>query len=138
MKRRKDTKADLCLQRHLTELGFKWGREWRFDNTRRWRIDYVILKGADDDVVAGLEIDGGQFGGGHKRGFVSKADRLRGKVKTPLEEDNDKTNMLAIMGIKVLHFTPQQIERGEAYEFIKKWFLSFPEQEVTGAPLYKS
>lgn len=64
--------------------------EYRFDPTRRWRFDFAW----ENERVA-VEIDGGQYmahGGRHAR-----------------DGDRDKHNRAALLGWRVIRFSPQQL-----------------------------
>lgn len=78
-------------------------REYRFDTTRRWRLDcaWPALK-------LGVEIDGGAFSGGrHTRGA--------GFIK-----DMAKHNALVLAGWRLLRFTPQQVVEGLALTVVQR------------------
>uniref|UniRef100_A0A6M3L749 DUF559 domain-containing protein n=1 Tax=viral metagenome TaxID=1070528 RepID=A0A6M3L749_9ZZZZ len=82
-------------------------KEYRFAPPRRWRADYFF---ANDVSPLAVEIEGGLFSWGrHVRGKGAIADMA-------------KYNQLSIMGISLLRFTPQQVEKGEAALMVKKWF----------------
>lgn len=72
-------------------------REYRFHHARRWRFDYAFV----EDGIA-VEQEGGLFiRGRHARGS--------GIVK-----DMEKYNAATVAGWRVLRYTPQQLQRGEA------------------------
>jgi very-short-patch-repair endonuclease len=82
-------------------------KEYRFHPTRRWRFDYAFPL-----TMLAIEIDGGAFSGGrHTRGA--------GFVK-----DMEKLNEAAILGWRVLRFTPDQVKRGLAALQIQRWFYA--------------
>lgn len=77
--------------------------EYRFHPTRKWRFDYAI-----PEFKIAIEIDGGVFiQGRHNRGS--------GYVK-----DMEKFNEAAILGWRILRFTPQQIKKEQWIETIKR------------------
>ena len=76
--------------------------EWRFHPDRRWRFDW-----AWPDHKVALEIDGGLWVGGRHNRPVT------------MIKDNEKFNHAAILGWRVLKFTPQQFKTGEAVDIIK-------------------
>ena len=77
--------------------------EYRFHPTRKWRFDYAI-----PEFKIAIEIDGGVFiQGRHNRGS--------GYVK-----DMEKFNEAAILGWRILKFTPQQIKKEQWIETIKR------------------
>lgn len=87
--------------------------EWKFHPIRKWRFDYAwpyingeVPKGGPIAV----EIEGGIWvKGAHTRGkhFLS---------------DCEKYNTATAMGWRVFRFTPQQLKKGEAQEFMKTVF----------------
>lgn len=77
--------------------------EFVFAPPRRWRFDW-----AWPEQRVALEQDGGAFvGGRHSRGM--------GFVK-----DMEKTNKAAILGWRVLRFTPRQMASGAALEAVRQ------------------
>lgn len=69
--------------------------EHRFAPPRRWRFDWAFMA-----AKLAVEIDGGQWlpnGGRHMR-----------------DADRDKLNHAAALGWRVMHFSPQQLERDPA------------------------
>ena len=107
----KKTEVQMVLERHLEELKFCPVREFQFNPARKWRADYYFEVHGPRYTFCRylLEIEGGAFTQGrHTRGkgFIA---------------DMEKYNMAAILGYRVLRFTPQQILSGEAKEFLKKW-----------------
>ena len=71
--------------------------EYRFHDTRRWRVDWCFV----NEKVA-LEVEGGAFiGGRHTRGA--------GFLK-----DCEKYNTLACLGYRLIRVTPTQIDDGTA------------------------
>jgi very-short-patch-repair endonuclease len=72
-------------------------REHRFDPGRRWRFDF-----AWPDRMLAVEVEGAVWKGGrHTRGS--------GYVK-----DMEKYNRASILGWRVLRFSTEQVQRGEA------------------------
>jgi len=81
--------------------------EYRFHPTRRWRMDLCFPA-----CKIGIEVDGGVWipgGGRHTRGA--------GFIK-----DSEKLNEAAILGYRMLRFTPGQVKSGEALETIERMF----------------
>jgi very-short-patch-repair endonuclease len=109
--KRKPTEADILMWEQLCELQLsneRW-RKWNFEKEsrfmigRRWRFDFCI-----DHIFIAIEIEGGAFTQGrHTRGkgFIA---------------DMEKYNHAALLGWRVLRFTPQQVLKGEAIAFIKR------------------
>jgi very-short-patch-repair endonuclease len=89
------------LARQLDALGIAYEREWRFAPPRRWKVDFRLMAGE-----WGVEVEGGQWSGGHKRG-------------TAADSDTEKSNAALLSGFKILRFTPGQVQRGEALQTIE-------------------
>ena len=84
----------------LRDRGIIAMREYRFAKPRRWRADLFIKP----DWL--LEVDGGMWtGGGHSGG--------KGQI-----DDMEKNNAAVMMGFRVLHFTPAQVENGDAVKVV--------------------
>ena len=100
----------------MLELGFSCEREFQFKIGRKWRADYLIFRNERTPFnplsfkkTALVEFEGGAWTRGrHTRGkgFIA---------------DLEKYNVASGLGYKVFRFTPDQVKRGEAKEFIKKW-----------------
>ena len=86
----------------LDELGLDFRREEKFCE-RDWRLDIVI----PSHSIA-VEISGGNWTGGHRRGHAQ-------------EDEYDKLNHAQLLGWHALQFTNDQVDCGYAKEFIKKW-----------------
>ena len=98
----KDGADELAWQ--LTAAGFKdFVREYKFCPTRRWRLDL-----ADLCRLLAIEVEGGIWTGGR---------HVRGSGFT---KDIDKYNELAILGWRLLRFTPDQVRVGVALQCIKR------------------
>lgn len=84
--------------------------EFKFHPKRRWKFDY-----AWPDKKLACERDGGLFipgGGRHNRPVT-------------MIKDNEKFNNAALLGWRVLKFTPQQFKNGEAAQFIQRFFYGY-------------
>ena len=94
------------LQLHCKALGLPVPEaEYRFHPTRRWRFDYSFPAN-----MLAIEIEGGAFSRGrHTRGSGFVADM-------------EKYNEGAVMGWRILRFTPDQVKRGMAALVIKRFF----------------
>jgi len=80
-------------------------KEFRFHPVRRWRFDY-----AWPDRKIAVEQEGGIWiNGAHNRGVHYSSDM-------------QKYNFAARMGWQVYRFSPAQIRKGEAQEFMKTVF----------------
>jgi very-short-patch-repair endonuclease len=90
-------KPDFELLLNLATKGpdkkYKWVKEYKFCNDRRWKNDYAII-----DLKIAIEIEGGTFSGGrHTRGEGYKNDCI-------------KYNTAQCMGWIVLRFTTDMIK----------------------------
>ena len=105
--------VDAWLQQH--DIPFR--PQFRFHPVRRWRFDFAIgfdgagiskIKGHPSVMIAkiAVEVEGGQFTGGHKRG--RKADT-----------DLEKFNAATLLDWRVLRFSTGMVERGEAWPVIQ-------------------
>ena len=91
---------ELEFQLRAAKIPFE--REHRFAPPRRWRFDFVLGHGPRIAV----EVEGGAFNGGHRRG-------------TEANKDCEKSNAAVLLGWRVLRFTPAMVETGEAIETIE-------------------
>ena len=96
------TRSQLLLGIHLDELGVRFQREVKFCD-RNWRLDLVL-----PDYRIAIEISGGNWTGGHRRGFAQ-------------EDEYDKLNQATLEGYRVLQFTNSQVDRGKAKDFLAEW-----------------
>lgn len=94
--------AELALQLKLAKIPFE--REFRFHPPRRWRFDFVLLP---VDLLIAIEVEGGAFSGGHKRGLFA-------------DTDCEKSNAAMEDGYKVLRFTPGMVASGVALQTIER------------------
>lgn len=102
--------ASLLLEKHLTELGLRFEREFTFAKIigRKWRFDYVIV--ADRRIEGrgvAIEIEGAIW---------AKGRHTRGKG---YQGDLDKYNHATMMGYRVLRFSTEDVLRGRARAFLK-------------------
>ena len=82
-------------------------REFRFDETRKWRSDFAFIR-----FRLLIEIEGGTWSGGrHTRG--------RG-----FERDCEKYNKASHLGYTVLRFTSEQVKDQRAIKTIISFILS--------------
>jgi very-short-patch-repair endonuclease len=100
------TPAQILLGIHLDELGLSFVREHQFCDDRSWRLDIAI-----PEYRLAVEISGGNWTGGHRRGHAQA-------------DEYDKLNRAQMLGWRCLQFTNEQVLDGGAKEFIGK-FLEF-------------
>lgn len=79
--------------------------EFRFHPDRRWRFDFAWVSHR-----LAVEVEGGLWIGGRHNRPVS------------MVKDMEKYNEAALMGWKVLRFTPQQFKNGDAAEVLQEFF----------------
>jgi len=99
------SEAQILLGIHIRELSkrLRIEYEFRFHEGRQWKADVYL-----PDLKLLLECDGGLYRGGHKRGGA-------------LEDDYMKQNVAQMLGYRLLRFSNQQVQRGEAKEFLRSW-----------------
>jgi|HubBroStandDraft_1064217.scaffolds.fasta_scaffold01201_15 hypothetical protein len=109
MKRAKPDAGTLLLI-HLRELGVKaYTPEFKFCSGRRWRADFAIWPHDPARHTILVEIEGAVWAQGrHTRGS--------GYVK-----DLEKYNMAASLGYRLFRFTTEQVLKGYAKEFLRKY-----------------
>ena len=108
------SKAEDQLAGHIFVLQLpKPVREHRFHPTRRWRFDF-----AWPDQKIAVEVDGVLPGRGGRH------QRMAG-----FDADTEKTNAAAILGWKVLRFTPRAVNSGEAVQTIERAFAADKESK---------
>jgi len=94
-----DPEEQLAWQ--LRAEGLTFEREYRFHESRLWRLDFWFA-----DAKLAVEIDGGGFvGGRHSRGVG-------------VEKDCEKASHVAMAGYRLMRVTPGQVKRGEALQWI--------------------
>lgn len=98
----KPNPAHELLKVHLDELKLEWQDEYKFHETRKWRCDFFLPA-----LKTAIEIQGAVWTQGrHTRGA--------GYLK-----DMEKFRELAKAGHRLLMFTPQEVSKGFAKEFLK-------------------
>lgn len=106
----------------LDLAGIPYVRQWRFHPIRRWRFDFALgVNGrynhpndppTIEDAKLAVEVEGGQFTGGHKRGKAA-------------DTDYEKFNAATMRWWRVLRFSTGQVERGEAWPVIHEAWHHF-------------
>ncbi len=95
----------LAMQLRAAGLHHGCWREYRFDDERRWRLDFAY-----PDRLLAIEVHGGTFiQGGHSRGARQR-------------QDFDKQNALAFAGWRLLVFDTTMVRDGTAVRTIERWF----------------
>jgi hypothetical protein len=100
--RRGATFEHKLLARELTQAQIAFQEEFRFHPKRRWRFDFLV-----DNF--GIEIVGGLWmkRGGHSQGQAQL-------------DDMEKFNHAALLGYRVLQFTPGQVKNETAIKMITR------------------
>ena len=78
----------------LASLGLRPVIEFKFHPARKWRIDLFL-----EEYKIGIEIEGGTWG------------KSRHTTGTGYRKDLEKYNQAAIMGFRVLRYTPDMIDQ---------------------------
>ena len=78
-------------------------REFKFHDTRKWRLDY-----AWPDKMVAMERDGLTYEGGRHQ-------RMQG-----YEDDCEKLNTALTLGWKVLRVPPKHIDNGKVFEWLRE------------------
>lgn len=78
-------------------------REYRFHDKRRWRFDFCY-----PDRKIGIECEGGTWA------------KSRHTTGSGYQNDCTKYNAASVMGYRILRFTRDMIESGEAIETIRR------------------
>lgn len=90
-----------ALAWQLRAEGLTFDREYRFHESRLWRLDFWF-----GDAKLAVEIDGGGWvNGRHSRG-------------DGIERDCEKASHVAMAGYRLMRVTPGQVKRGEALKWI--------------------
>lgn len=90
------------MARDLRANGIGFTREFKFNPDRKWRFDFAL----DIPHTIAIEIEGGAYTGGrHVRGAGFYADCI-------------KYNAAAVMGWRVLRFTPCMVKDGTAIKCV--------------------
>lgn len=105
------------MEAWLSENGYPFVTQHRFHPVRRWTFDFALGHGpipgvyhngkAVERLKLAIEVEGGQFTGGHKRGKAA-------------DSDTEKFNEATLAGWRVLRFTTGQVTRGEAWPVIQR------------------
>lgn len=85
----------------LKALGVEFVREFTYHPTRKWRFDFALV-----NTKIAVEVEGGAFNGGHRRG-------------AEFNKDCERSNAAQLLGWTVLRFSPYMVETGEAIETIE-------------------
>jgi hypothetical protein len=99
------SQAETLLAVQLEQAGIAFQREVRFNPERRWRFDFAWVQPGGG--LYAVEIEGGSFTGGHKRGRA-------------YESDCEKNNEAVLRGWRVFRFTPAMVDDGRALAVIRQ------------------
>lgn len=98
--------AEILLAEQLRADGIPFEREYRFAPPRRWRADFLVISLSPRRESILIEVEGGSYTGGHKRGKA-------------YESDCDKHNAAMSLGYRVYRFTPAHVEDGRAIATVR-------------------
>src|SRR5215475_12375653 len=99
------SQPEILFEKHLTELGLDFEREWPFHPERKWRWDFILNK-----KKIAIEIQGSIWAGrkgGHTGGYGA-------------QRDMDKRNAGVMLGWRVLTFSSQDVLTGRAKAFLQE------------------
>jgi very-short-patch-repair endonuclease len=94
--------AEEVMGAWLHVAGFPFVGQYKFHPTRRWTFDY-----AWPEQRIAIEVEGGHFRGGHKRGRAA-------------DTDTEKFNEATLAGWRVLRFTTSQVLEGRAWSVLHR------------------
>jgi len=114
--------AEDLLSVHLAELGLHFERQYAYAKGRRFKADFAVWQpwgvgnyrylipgqGYPGLRLALIEVTGGIY-----------SKQAHGSV-TGVLKDNERLNQATLNGWKMLRFTPQQVESGEAKGMIEE------------------
>ena len=93
---------EVLLAFQMQAAGLRFVSEYRFHDTRKWRVDFAF-----EDRRIAVEVEGGTWvNGRHNRG-------------AGMESDIEKYNALAMAGWRLLRFTGRAVKSGEALRTIE-------------------
>jgi len=106
------SQGEEMLAFQLKAAGIDYHTEHRFAPPRRWRFDFVIEGPWMTDAPLpnprfAVEVDGGSWSGGHRRGVQADAEC-------------EKFNQATMDGWPVFHVTPAMVENGRALQTIER------------------
>jgi very-short-patch-repair endonuclease len=104
-------KIDFLTQIKLAGLP-KPEPEFKFHPTRKWRADWAW---PEEKLI--VEMEGGIFGSSRRGQKAGWHQSISGML-----DDMDKYNQMALLGYRLLRFTPQQMDDGPAVRTINLWF----------------
>ncbi len=96
----------LKLHMRVDKIGFT--PEYKFHPDRQWRFDFALAKGI------AVEVDGGA-----RMAVIGRDGKPYAVGRHAQEGDYEKLNAAALLGWRVLRFTPAQVESGYAIKTIK-------------------
>lgn len=108
VKRTNEAEDTLAYQLQ-TATRFAFKREYRACPPRLWRYDFLVglPTGPSDRLMVLVDIDGGQWTGGHSRGVA-------------FEPNVEKHNEATLRGFMVLRVTPKMVKDGRALQLIER------------------
>lgn len=99
------SKGEETLAFQLKVEGIRFEREYAFYPGRKWKLDFFLPL----YHKFAIEVEGGVW-----------SNKSRHRTGQGFLDDMEKYNHAAICGIIVLRFSTEQVESGEAIQFIKK------------------
>lgn len=101
-KRLQRSPLEVMLAWQMDTAGLLYASEYRFHETRKWRVDFAF-----EEKRLAVEVEGGGWiNGRHNRG-------------AGMQKDIEKYNALTLAGWRLLRFTGQDIKSGHALATIE-------------------
>lgn len=116
MTKKPSAKSEACerLALHLRAEKIGFLREYKFHETRKWRLDFMVRSDYQGGIA--VEVDGGNH--------MVKASPTTGRYvavgRHTKSADYTKLNAAEMLGWHVLRFTPEMVKSGEAIKTIKE------------------
>ena len=102
-KRLQRSPLEVLLAWQMDSAGLLYASEYRFHETRKWRVDFAF-----EQAMLAVEVEGGGWiNGRHNRG-------------AGMEKDMEKYNALTLAGWRLLRFGGKAIKSGEALTTIER------------------
>lgn len=117
MTKKPSPKSSGCemLAMHLRVEQIEFLREYPFHPKRKWRFDFFVTSNDATKAVA-VEIDGGN----HMVRQNKYTGRFSAVGRHTKAADYEKLNEAALLGWRVLRFTPAMVKSGYAIDAIKR------------------
>jgi len=105
--------GEAMLGLHLRAAGIHAIPEHEFCPGRKWRADFAII-----EHMLLIEVDGG-----NRMAVIGKNGKAVAIGRHTQDADMEKLNEAAILGWKIMRFSPAQIKSGMALKTIERFIL---------------